>query len=1165
MPATLIPAPSFITVTEDPDFDADFDLPDGDAIIGTHVPAQSTGGLEPDEDWDADPQSSGSSPNVRLTRFGTVTNMTLKLPISKPRVATTPDPEDWDDDEDFDLPPQSSRPLRLSLSPRTKIRMETLAREAAAKPSPALNLEVSDDVPEDEGNASTIKISRLAFNQALTMTANPAPITPPKLVPLPPSPTPPNDDDFEDDFSIPDTLERLSLKTLPTLTHRLSKTSTDPWGDNTSSTLVSDASSSTLSHPSPYHSSQPSTEDDSDGFGDGGDFDGLVLPETLSPVDMQRILEGKKKGLLGGVPGRVKVARPSDGEDDFESGLVIGADDDLSPSRLKKPAFTSRAVGKGTLRSYSAPTQLASHPTPSSTNPAQPSRPPSAHSEQAPSLNQLPSSRGTVRSPTLLVPGTTMPAVRPPQQEPARTLRRTPSAVISGSSSSRPGSSRWQTFSSTIRHSPSLANIGPRPSSPTKIPLPVASMPPPTQPPRSPIPSSSQNTVNRPPTSAGVGLSGGDRSFMKHQKSFSRLPSMVAPPVVRKMSRKASLSSLVDMHSASSQVSSPSPSPEVPFAPSVGNAAGPRPLRRGLSHAVSFRDLGGGTLGPSISTSGASSSTGIPRFAYEAPTAAYNARRATSRSGTIGDDTTSGSDREKERRSLAPASSSSRTLARARGAISNIFPAAGPSPTNFSGPLPSPLARSPSPVYPATLSRLAPPSQRPSSSSTQVPTSPPPARPIRRPKKVRVFGDGTELDGIEDLTVERDKESKFRVAPSGRGNVGTRPKTSGAVLDGAGSSTTATIGRRSGSVATAKGPTSAITTSTRPDSSTSSRGDPPRFPSSTRRAPRIEFQRADTGLTTSTTLVARKRNQPSAKRKPVLIRNLSGTGSPKVVNGMKWNPITLRWEGNDAALRDFELNSSTRPALITHLTASSVAGLASPPGAFRSLANGARVVGDMMFDPLKMCWVSRTGEEEDPFAEIDDATTAAEDDEDWDADGKGGTIRAIIPSHGAASKREGTMSGVSSSESSPARSLTSRRGSSQHARSASESDSESIASVPGPASSGIGGGRESSLGSVAAMTMINEDDDNVTFPVARELVAACNAADDRHRAEMRGWQVSSLMGSTASSRRRLSVGRSNQSSPVGSPSSSRVVTVSAEEEPSRLYLYDIRALAQRAS
>ena len=68
---------------------------------------------------------------------------------------------------------------------------------------------------------------------------------------------------------------------------------------------------------------------------------------------------------------------------------------------------------------------------------------------------------------------------------------------------------------------------------------------------------------------------------------------------------------------------------------------------------------------------------------------------------------------------------------------------------------------------------------------------------------------------------------------------------------------------------------------------------------------------------------------------------------------MKWNPQTLRWEGNDQVLRDFDaaVGTSVRPALITQLTGSSIG---SPVG---NIA-GARVVGNMLFDPTRMCWVS---------------------------------------------------------------------------------------------------------------------------------------------------------------------------------------------------------------
>lgn len=44
---------------------------------------------------------------------------------------------------------------------------------------------------------------------------------------------------------------------------------------------------------------------------------------------------------------------------------------------------------------------------------------------------------------------------------------------------------------------------------------------------------------------------------------------------------------------------------------------------------------------------------------------------------------------------------------------------------------------------------------------------PPQARILKRPKRLRAYGDGTELDGIEDLPTDRDREGKYRVAPKG--------------------------------------------------------------------------------------------------------------------------------------------------------------------------------------------------------------------------------------------------------------------------------------------------------------------------------------------------------------------------------------------------------------
>ena len=60
---------------------------------------------------------------------------------------------------------------------------------------------------------------------------------------------------------------------------------------------------------------------------------------------------------------------------------------------------------------------------------------------------------------------------------------------------------------------------------------------------------------------------------------------------------------------------------------------------------------------------------------------------------------------------------------------------------------------------------------------------------------------------------------------------------------------------------------------------------------------------------------------------------------------MKWNLQSLRWEGNDQVLRNFDAAtvSSTCPVLITHFMGSSI-GLP-----VTSLASGACIVGKMMF------------------------------------------------------------------------------------------------------------------------------------------------------------------------------------------------------------------------
>ncbi|EPQ60544.1 hypothetical protein GLOTRDRAFT_109003 [Gloeophyllum trabeum ATCC 11539] len=386
---------------------------------------------------------------------------------------------------------------------------------------------------------------------------------------------------------------------------------------------------------------------------------------------------------------------------------------------------------------------------------------------------------------------------------------------------------------------------------------------------------------------------------------------------------------------------------------------------------------------------------------------------------------------------------------KSRPAISSVFPPAH-TPTSQTRPT------SPLPPRPHSTASTVSARARTSPSQTTKPTASAP-KVLKRPKRQRTYGDGTELDNFDDLPTDRDKEMRYRVQPKGFGNRvpgGTYSK----VVDGS----KGTVRRKK-------------------QGSTEPGGN------ALRRAGRIEFPAQTASEEPATKKKRASASSPTTRRKPTLIRNLGGAGAPKVVGDMKWNPQTLRWEGNDQVLRDFDavVGTSTRPALITHLTGSS---MGSPVGSF---ASGARLVGNMMFDPQKMCWISTLPPEEDEpdvFADL-------ADDED-DADGwetKGGTIRASqqgVAEQSSDASRVSTATRMSTPSPAPARS-----------RSMSESESD--------------------RGSRASMCVADVDE---------IFVEECRLAEERHRAEMKGWRLDQPL---------------------------------RHAEPDRSYLYEIRALATR--
>ncbi|GMK58850.1 hypothetical protein CspeluHIS016_0602920 [Cutaneotrichosporon spelunceum] len=277
-------------------------------------------------------------------------------------------------------------------------------------------------------------------------------------------------------------------------------------------------------------------------------------------------------------------------------------------------------------------------------------------------------------------------------------------------------------------------------------------------------------------------------------------------------------------------------------------------------------------------------------------------------------------------------------------------------------------------------------------------------RTMEMPRRTKQWGDGTELDGLEDLRVDDDAKS---------------PRSTGS------KSPHATLrARKSSDRAIAKQPPTPTAAS-------------------------FKAEEKD----------KKKRRQ----RKPALnlIRNLGATDKPKTVGEMTWNPRTSRWEGNEGVLRDFDaVASSTRPALISHFTGSSVASSA------HTNAPQARIFGDMKFDPDRMCWISLLPPDEvepDPFADM------ADDEGSVCSAGGSGTIRAL--------PHKLVNIGISSrfvSDTSVGTGLTTAS-----------------------AATGYTG--------LSTLTSASWEDRTPLRTEMPELWAECREAEERHRREMRGW------------------------------------------------------------
>ncbi|KAI8963063.1 hypothetical protein F5Y11DRAFT_169960 [Daldinia sp. FL1419] len=274
---------------------------------------------------------------------------------------------------------------------------------------------------------------------------------------------------------------------------------------------------------------------------------------------------------------------------------------------------------------------------------------------------------------------------------------------------------------------------------------------------------------------------------------------------------------------------------------------------------------------------------------------------------------------------------------------------------------------------------------------------------ISKPRRVRRFGDGHELDSFDDLPTSAQAESKFVKQPVAYGNrTNIRNKIYQNVLPER--NTPSPIlpfsPARQDSQPHFARDTAASRIARETILAQRAPASGPLAPVTNQRVAQLS-SRGNFGLHSYNTPRAKKSHK-TPQLKPHLISNLNSAKESKVVNGMTYNPTTFRWEGNDNALSAFDVpipspttslpphvtreregSTTSRPVLITNMTAT----------------KGVKRVGDMIFDPQNMCWLKADAtpstsddpmagfnatDDDDPFKDIPDL-----DDKDKDSVGHG--------------------------------------------------------------------------------------------------------------------------------------------------------------------------------
>ncbi|KAK9449359.1 uncharacterized protein V1518DRAFT_373387 [Limtongia smithiae] len=138
--------------------------------------------------------------------------------------------------------------------------------------------------------------------------------------------------------------------------------------------------------------------------------------------------------------------------------------------------------------------------------------------------------------------------------------------------------------------------------------------------------------------------------------------------------------------------------------------------------------------------------------------------------------------------------------------------------------------------------------------------------------------------------------------------------------------------------------------------------------------PGYEYRSKSGALANAGTMPS-KSSRKKTQHRPHLIRPMGNdiANTVRTEKGMRYNPETFKWEGNESATLEFDAIASLtppRPSLITN----------------QQSTKGVQVVGGMVFDPVRMCWFKASDvinadagavededeDEEDPFAGFED-------------------------------------------------------------------------------------------------------------------------------------------------------------------------------------------------